>query len=60
MDKKSVKKLVLKKETVRELTPHELNQAAGGMHYPWDHNTKACSWCDDDYTCTCAVSIDVC
>jgi len=52
MDKKAVRKLVLKKETVRELTAHELNQAAGGRPYTWDYGTKLCSACGLD-TCTC-------
>lgn len=53
MGKKPVKKLVLKKETVRELTAQELNQAAGGQHYTNTYGTKNCTACGYGDTCTC-------
>ena len=60
MDKKAVRKLVLKKETVRELTPQELSEAAGGVHYTDDHGTKLCSACGVGYTCTCYETMFPC
>jgi len=39
MKKKTVKKLVLAKETVRELTSQDLGAAAGGTEVTWGCDT---------------------
>jgi hypothetical protein len=40
MIKKNVKKLVITKETLRELTDQQIGQAAGGA--PWSYTDPTC------------------
>jgi hypothetical protein len=53
MNKKSTRKLVLAKETLRSLTQDGLKQVAGGLvpsNGPWDYSCR-CTTGDPDASC---------